>query len=49
MRIAVTGATGHLGANLVPLLLEEGYGVCALYHRSESHEAIHGLAVAFLA
>jgi nucleoside-diphosphate-sugar epimerase len=45
MRIAVTGATGHLGANLVRLLVGEGYTVRALYHRSEGHAALDGLAV----
>lgn len=28
-RTAITGSTGHLGANLIPLLLGEGYGVRA--------------------
>ena len=45
MRIAVTGATGHLGANLVRLLVGEGHTVRALYHRSEGHEALDGLSV----
>lgn len=33
-RVVVTGATGHLGANLVPLLLERGRRVRCLVHRS---------------
>jgi len=33
-RVVVTGATGHLGANLVPLLLEHGRRVRCLIHRS---------------
>lgn len=31
--VAVTGASGHLGANLVPALLEAGYRVRAVRHR----------------
>lgn len=43
MRIAVTGPTGHLGANLVRLLVERGHEVRALYHRPERVEALDGL------
>ena len=45
MRIAVTGATGHLGANLVRLLVERGHEVRALYRRAESLKALAGVAV----
>src|SRR5258705_13337811 len=30
MKIAVTGATGHLGASLIPLLLSHGHEITAL-------------------
>lgn len=45
MHVAVTGATGHLGANLIRLLAGDGHTVRALFHQSESHEALDGLAV----
>ena len=45
MRIAVTGATGHIGANLVRLLVGEGHAVVALYHRPERLPALAGVAV----
>lgn len=35
-RIAVTGAGGFIGRNLLPRLLREGYGVRALLHPEES-------------
>ena len=41
--VVVTGATGHLGANLCPLLLESGYRVRALHRRAESKRNLHGL------
>lgn len=34
MKIAVTGASGHVGANLCRMLLEQGYEVKALIHNS---------------
>jgi len=33
-RIGVTGANGHVGANLIRLLLEEGYLIRALIHKN---------------
>lgn len=41
MHITITGATGHVGANLIPALLAAGHQVRALY-RTESHAAILG-------
>ena len=43
MRIAVTGASGHVGANLVRTLLERGDQVIACVHRDE--RALSGLDV----
>ena len=34
MKIAVTGASGHVGTNLCRMLLERGYEVKALIHSS---------------
>jgi len=35
MKIAVTGASGHVGSNLCPLLIEKGYDVNVLYFRDD--------------
>ncbi len=35
MRIAVTGASGHVGANLCPMLVEHGYDVNVLFFRDD--------------
>ena len=42
-RVAVTGATGHLGANLVPLLLSRGARICCLTR--DNTAALQGLDV----
>lgn len=44
MLVAVTGATGHLGANVVRELLREGYSVRAIA-RSVDSPALQGLAL----
>ena len=41
----VTGATGHLGANLVRRLLDDGHVVRVLLRRGSDHRAMDGLAV----
>lgn len=43
MRIAITGASGHVGANLCRALLEKGYEINALFH--EDDRAIKGLPI----
>lgn len=43
MKIAVTGATGHVGNNLCRLLLEKGHNVRALIHKDD--HAIHDLSI----
>jgi dihydroflavonol-4-reductase len=43
MKIAVTGANGHVGANLVRFLLEQGHSIRVLVHRNS--RALQGLAV----
>ncbi len=45
MKIAVTGASGHVGANLAPALLEAGYDVRALYRTPAHRRALDGLAI----
>lgn len=35
MKVAVTGATGHIGINLIAQLTERGFNVRALYHQPE--------------
>ncbi len=44
-RVAVTGATGHLGANLVRTLLDAGFTVRALYRTSATLTALDCLDV----
>ena len=44
-KIAVTGATGHIGANMVRGLLNGGFEVRALYHNKDNRRALSGLAV----
>jgi dihydroflavonol-4-reductase len=46
MKIAVTGATGHIGANLCRMLIERGHSVKALIHRSNI--GLEGLPLEFL-
>ena len=41
--IVVTGATGHLGVNLCPLLARQGYRVRGLHHDRDSAQALRGL------
>lgn len=36
MKVAVTGASGHVGTNLCRMLLEQGYRVRALIHKSSA-------------
>ncbi len=43
--ILVTGATGHLGANLVRRLLDDGEEVRVLVREGRDHGALEGLAV----
>lgn len=45
MRAFVTGGTGFVGANLIRLLLEQGYSVRALVRSSSSLANLQGLAV----
>jgi dihydroflavonol-4-reductase len=47
MKIAVTGATGHVGANLVRTLLDGGHTVRALIH-DRNRNGLEGLAVEFV-
>jgi len=44
-KVFVTGATGHLGANLVRRLVEDGKEVRVLLLKGESTEAVDGLPV----
>ena len=43
MKIAVTGANGHVGANLCRTLLAEGHQVKALVHKHQ--DALKGLEI----
>lgn len=43
--IAVTGATGHIGANLTRALVDAGHSVQALFHQPEKRQALNGLPV----
>lgn len=43
MKVAVTGANGHLGANLCRQLLDQGYKINALIHNEK--EALYGLDI----
>jgi dihydroflavonol-4-reductase len=49
MRIFVTGATGFIGANLVRLLLQEGYAVRALVRPHGRQDNLQGLEVEIVA
>lgn len=44
MRIAVTGASGHVGANLVRQLVAQGYQTRALYHTPQHLDSLDGIA-----
>jgi len=41
--VAVTGATGHVGANLLPALLADGHRVRALLHRNREAGFLEGV------
>lgn len=45
MRIAITGATGHIGVSVLPLLLSKGYGVNALVNNSTFSNELSGLEI----
>lgn len=49
MRIAVTGAGGFIGANLVRGLLREGHEVCAILRPGGSEDRLSGLKAALAA
>ncbi len=48
MKISVTGATGHIGTNLIPRLLDKNHEIRILFHNNGQHsefknvEIIHG-------
>lgn len=44
-KILVTGSSGHLGANLVRRLLDDGHAVRVLLRRSSDNSAVEGLDV----
>ena len=43
MKIAITGGSGHIGANLIRLLIDQGHQIKALVHRSS--KAFAGLDI----
>lgn len=45
MKVAVTGATGHVGTNVCRALLTSGYDVKAMYYSRREMKALKGLAV----
>ncbi len=45
MRIAVTGATGHVGANVVRDLLSRGHEVRALCRQTSNQSGLEGLTL----
>ena len=45
IRVFVTGGTGFIGANLIRLLLQEGYAVRALVRPTSRWDNLQGLAV----
>ncbi|MCB0571704.1 MAG: NAD-dependent epimerase/dehydratase family protein [Phaeodactylibacter sp.] len=44
-KIAITGASGHIGANMVRALLKQGFEARALYHTSGKTQALEELPV----
>ncbi len=47
--IFVTGGTGFLGRNLLPLLVAQGYRVRALTRHPDEHPWLHDLGVEVVA
>ncbi|HEU4611524.1 MAG TPA: NAD-dependent epimerase/dehydratase family protein [Kofleriaceae bacterium] len=45
MRVVVTGANGHIGSNIVRVLIEQGHSVVALVRPRADRRALDGLAV----
>ncbi len=45
MKVAVTGANGHLGANVVRALIEAGHGVIAMVRRGTDTNSLDGLDI----
>jgi dihydroflavonol-4-reductase len=46
MKIAVTGATGHIGVNLCRMLIDRGYRIKALIHRN--NKGLEGLSLEYV-